>query len=51
MALVFGGLDGCANHSGSNVEAVTPAGTYVLHITITAGNFTVVVPVTLNVTN
>jgi hypothetical protein len=51
LAMLLSGLNGCANHSGSNIEVQTPPGTYVIHVTITAGKFSVVVPVTLNVTN
>jgi hypothetical protein len=52
LALLLGGLNGCAKLGSSNTPNVqTPPGTYVIHVTITAGNFSVVVPVTLNVTN
>jgi len=51
MAMLLGGLNGCANHVGSSIDVQTPPGTYVIHVTIAAGKFSVVVPVTLNVTN
>ena len=51
MAMLLGGLNGCANHVGSTIDVQTPPGTYVIHVTIAAGKYSVVVPVTLNVTN
>ena len=44
-AVMLSGLSGCSNSRG-----VTPVGSYTINVTMTAGTFQVIVPVTLNVT-
>jgi len=45
LALVLTGISGC-----SSSAPVTPVGTYTINVTVTAGGFSVVVPVTVQVT-
>ncbi|MGO9642467.1 MAG: choice-of-anchor D domain-containing protein [Candidatus Acidiferrales bacterium] len=52
LALMLGGLNGCAKLGNSNtLNGRTPDNTYIVHVTITAGKFSVIVPFTLIVTN
>jgi hypothetical protein len=44
-SIMLSGMSGCSNSGG-----VTPVGTYTINVTLTAGTFQVIVPVTLNVT-
>ncbi len=51
VVVLLSGLSGCSNSSGPfpNVNA-TPPGNYTINVTVTAGGFSVTVPVTLTVT-
>ncbi len=52
LTLLLSGLHGCASNGVPNTFTVhTPPNTYIVHVTITAGNYSVTVPLTLNVTN
>jgi hypothetical protein len=52
MALLLSGISGCASSGGpSNINNTgTPPNTYTVNVTVTAGSFSVKVPLTLTVT-
>ncbi|MGA7785067.1 MAG: choice-of-anchor D domain-containing protein, partial [Candidatus Acidiferrales bacterium] len=50
IALMLSGISGCSNSSRTGAPG-TPPGTYTINVTVTAGAFSLTVPVTLTVTN
>jgi len=52
LALAIAGVSGCSSSSMSSPSTHgTPLGSYTMNVKVTAGNFGVVVPVSVKVTN
>jgi len=50
LALAIAGVSGCSSPSSSLNKGGTPLGSFTINVNVTAGNFSVVVPVSVTVT-